>query len=827
MAENTYVGTIVPAAQASGIEATRAVEFHGTPNGYICSQASGIAFAKRIRVFCPVAMRFTELQSCVDDHLVYPPNKTSSGPIITSENDAPACSSIPTRQHLSDPPYENYFYSDCNVAAQVVLTSPIADSNLSIIGPRLIVAWPAGNSGIAAFFAPQNGVNGTLSIQLVNASSQSTLQPYYNSTGGRPPSVGVSGVIRFNASAELTISILGSVRTIRDFTEGPSLLAPVVQDAITYDTLADGGTLINRTWLDNTTTSELGFIPVRSSKASDIQTHVNEAGNTTLRFEQGDYTFFAAIDYPQLTQLNASTVLNQASQDLISQDPDQTMSLSFLSYNEKLLAGAWRFLTYFGRDSMIATLLLQPVLSDKAIEAVIGAVLERINRTDGSVCHEETIGDYATYLNRESNTSSTDPIYDYKMIDSDYYLPILMDRYFLQGTNNTSKAKDFLRTSAGMLNPTNKNLTWGDLALVNAEKIMEIAARFASEGNQTIENLARLKDDQIVGEWRDSTYGIGGGRIPFDVNTALIPAALHAISSLSSSLFSTHPDWPTLASHYAQIWEEKTLPFFSVTVPASEAQKRVDNYTATYLDPISNTNNTSNTTTILSGAAGIEEDIKFYALALDGNNNLSHISVMNSDSCFRLFLLNSSTTESSTPFLNSTAKNILNRFPAGLMTDVGLLVANPAYGAEEVYARNFTRNAYHGTVVWSWVMAMMARGLEQQLTLCNLSIPAPTSIGNDSSVMPGFCKDELVYGNVKRAYNALWDVIEENESHLSNEVWSWNFVSNSTVGKGEGRFTFTPLGALPPPEGQSPTESDIRQLWSLTFLAVTRNEAFR
>jgi hypothetical protein len=87
--------------------------------------------------------------------------------------------------------------------------------------------------------------------------------------------------------------------------------------------------------------------------------------------------------------------LEPAAQALISQQPDQTTSLSFLSYENKLLAGAWRFLTYFGRDSMISLLLLNPVLSKGeggAIEAGIAAVLERINQTDGNVCHEETIG---------------------------------------------------------------------------------------------------------------------------------------------------------------------------------------------------------------------------------------------------------------------------------------------------------------------------------------------------------------------------------------------------------------------------------------------------
>lgn len=273
-----------------------------------------------------------------------------------------------------------------------MIASPQPDSNLSIIGPRLIVAWPAGNSGVCAFFKPQDGVNGTLSIELKNSSSQGTLQPYYSDAGGNYPNVGVGGVIRFNASAELTIPILGSVRTIRDFTEGPSLLVPEIQDAIQYGSLDDGGKVIRRTWLDNVTTSQLAFFPVPSPGASKVEIHIDDAGNTTLRFAGGDYIFYASVAYPQLDQLNASTVLNENSQDLIMQDHDQTTSLSFLSYSDKLLAGAWRFLTYFGRDSMIATLLLQPVLRDQAIEAVLGAVLERINRTDGSVCHEETIG---------------------------------------------------------------------------------------------------------------------------------------------------------------------------------------------------------------------------------------------------------------------------------------------------------------------------------------------------------------------------------------------------------------------------------------------------
>jgi glycogen debranching enzyme len=175
---------------------------------------------------------------------------------------------------------------------------------------------------------------------------------------------------------------------IRDFTEGPSLLYPKIQDAVTFTSNSDGSATLNRIWLDNVTSTKLTFAPNGTNSKVTIS-------NKTLTFTAGDYLFSAEIDYPQLTQLRSSAVLNNASTDLTTKMLDQTSALSFLSYSEKLLAGAWRFLTYFGRDSMISALLLEPVLSygnGSSMEAVIGSVLERVNRTDGSVCHEETIG---------------------------------------------------------------------------------------------------------------------------------------------------------------------------------------------------------------------------------------------------------------------------------------------------------------------------------------------------------------------------------------------------------------------------------------------------
>lgn len=510
-------------------------------------------------------------------------------------------------------------------------------------------------------------MNGSLSISLANSTSTgNALDPIYDATSNEDPVVGVSGQIVLNSSATLTVAILGSIRTIRDFTEGPSLLQPIIQDAINITSSEDGSVSMSRLWLDNKTTTTFTF-----SRATDGGSV--KINNRTVDFEAGTYVFNASFNYPQLTQLSPEQVLNEQSQGLIQQNSDQTTSLSFLSYSDKLLAGAWRFLTYFGRDTMISLLLLESILSvgeNSATEAVIGAVLERINRTDGSTAHEETIGDYATYLALQKNETSTDPQYDYKMIDTDFFLPVILYDYLIKNPVGQQRASDFLATKAS-INPDNADLTYGQLALITAEKIVNSSSAFAAAGGQVKENLIHLKENEIVGEWRDSTYGIGGGRIPYDVNAALVPAALRAISALSKGgIFPDHPEWKTEADTIAQVWEDETLPFFEVSIPADEARTLVDDYVS------------DNSFPFPSGSSSINDTVMFYGLALDGNNNQSLVRVMNTDDCFRLFLLNTTNQTQLSNYLSQISDHILRPFPVGLSTDIGLFVANPAYGGD-------------------------------------------------------------------------------------------------------------------------------------------------
>ena len=68
---------------------------------------------------------------------------------------------------------------------------------------------------------------------------------------------------------------------------------------------------------------------------------------------------------------------------------------------------------------MISLLLLMPILtSDEngVIEIGLRAVLERISQQDGSVCHEETFGDYPAAQAALNGGGTSDAEYDYKMM---------------------------------------------------------------------------------------------------------------------------------------------------------------------------------------------------------------------------------------------------------------------------------------------------------------------------------------------------------------------------------------------------------------------------
>jgi hypothetical protein len=100
--------------------------------------------------------------------------------------------------------------------------------------------------------------------------------------------------------ATLTIPILGSIRTIRDFVEGPSLLYPEIQDAIKYTLDSHGGVSLQRLWLENVTTTNLRFRPFQNASftsSSDSRGQVR-LSDKIVTFDAGEYLFSADMNYP-------------------------------------------------------------------------------------------------------------------------------------------------------------------------------------------------------------------------------------------------------------------------------------------------------------------------------------------------------------------------------------------------------------------------------------------------------------------------------------------------------------------------------------------------
>jgi hypothetical protein len=443
-------------------------------------------------------------------------------------------------------------------------------------------------------------------------------------------------------------------------------------------------------------------------------------------------------------------------------------ALAFLSYQEKFLAGSWRFDTYFGRDTLISAMLLAPVLEPQAMESAIGSVLDRL-APNGEVAHEEDIGEFAVLRNeREARGPIAMPIYDYGMVDDDFLLAPLAAHWLLDDARGRARAREFLASHGtggikrgGVLA---RNLTWA----------IERALPFAE--SPRAENLVGIKAARMTGNWRDSEQGLGRGRYPYDVNAALVPAALEAAARLGATgmldeyLDAEQRRTLARAGAAARAWSANAPAFFAIDVPLASARADI----AAYAKEVGVDD------TRALRALG-KDPLAFHALSLDEQGR--PIPILNSDEGFRLLL-----TEPPIAELDRILA-IMRPFPAGLVTDVGLVVANPAL-AEPQLRREFTRFAYHGTVVWSWQQALLAAGIERQLRRADL---------------PKAARAQLV-----RARKELWAVIEKSRALRTSELWSWDYV--------DGRYRMEPFGR----GGADADESNAAQLWSTVYLGLAR-----
>ena len=638
----------------------------------------------------------------------------------------------------------NAFYRQGSIAAHIVLDSGSA--------PRLVVAFPAGNSGVGLWFHRQAS-NATW-----NAPEE--VDPVWRNAENGGALHGMTAKLSIANAPSLTVrqSVLGSTRTLRDYQDKGE-----VPDAVIAAPEVSGSTA---TWarkrLDGAPGYRLSVEVLNGTVVSGDEVSFKKTGDGPLRLR-----ITAMSGDPPLTPIPMDAILNASA----GNDERARNALAFLSYEEKLLAGSWRFNTYFGRDTLMSLHLLMPVLKPSVIEAGLGSVLDRLN-DDGEVAHEEDIGEFAI-LRRKADGSAvpggaepaSKPIFDYTMIDDDFMLAPVVARYLLDTPGGASRAEAFLNRT------TVDGETYRDALLRNFRFVLNQAAPFAERPD--VEQLIALRPRKSVGEWRDSLNGLGGGRIPFNVNAALVPAALRAIDRLADSgLLNAAADQAAdldRAARFVEIWTKEASRFFIVSVTPDEARRAVQTYASVMsVDPMSALNSLP------------QEPVRFNALSLHASGEA--VPVLNSDNGFALLFLEPPQEE-----LEQSVHAMMRPFPAGLLTDVGLLVANAAF-ADPPLQNDFNERQYHGAVVWSWQQAVLAAGLARQLQRKDLS-PLTRDLLCD-------------------AQDRLWKVIKAGREMQSSELWSWSFA--------DGRFWVAPFGQRPGDQ----TESNAAQLWSTVFLAV-------
>ena len=613
--------------------------------------------------------------------------------------------------------------------------------------PRILVAFPAGNSGVGLWFAHER------------SNAQWKLRDHPRPVDARD----AKGRAMHGISAEVTIAdpeldigqaVLSSIRVLRDYQTAGTLPAGIaVAPSLTGRTLT-----WSRERLDGAVSYRL-VLDVLDGRVRARRIFAGADGAIGLRITA------LTGEIPLVPLAGRELLRDPSAGDLATRQ-----TLTFLAYREKLLAGSWRFDTYFGRDTLMSVRLLMPVLSPTAVEAGLDSVLARLS-PQGEVAHEEDIGEMAVLDHLKADGSrSAAPVYDYKMIDEDYLLAPVAAAWLLQ-PGAGARAAAFLAAPVG--GPLERSGTRGAALVKNLRYVVASAQAFAQAPG--LAHLIGLKPGEIVGEWRDSGTGLGGGHYPYDVNAVLVPAALDAAARLSAggllSPYLTASDRAFFsgAARMAVVWRERAPPLFEVTLSHSITANAVEIYADSQGVP----------SQPALDALG-QGPLRFHALALSAAGE--PVPVMNSDEGFLLLFA-----DPDPQTLDGIVSTVMRPFPAGLMTGAGMVVANPVFCAPALQSL-FSRNAYHGTVVWSWQQALFAAGLARQLERHDL----PAGVRAD----------------LMKAQQVLWSAIEATRSMQNAELWSWSY--------GAGHYQMRPFGS----SAADADESNAAQLCSTVYLAV-------
>jgi len=440
-------------------------------------------------------------------------------------------------------------------------------------------------------------------------------------------------------------------------------------------------------------------------------------------------------DAPALTPLTRAEIFNEAFRrfaarvEADSAHPErgrrlerEVRGMELLCYREKMMAGLPNFATYFGRDMLMAALLMQPVWSPEMSEHVVASALRKL-APDGDVSHEEALGgqairEHAAEYNRlvaagqlaraRDVLSHLDATREnYIMVDDDVQLPLVAAGYFADARVSATEKRRFLGEEHRL-----ERLV-ANLALVARRATPYVRDPVATN----LVSFPRAADGSWLStSWRDSRVGYAGGRFAMDVNVIWMPRALESIATildalrglgLSPVVRGTEPlarwvrDRAALAQA-ARVWRGAER-HFRVALAPREADRRIAARLA-WLPPAER----EYWEGVLRRSAPLTDTLRFLALSLDAAGR--PIPVVNTDPAM-LLLVDSLAPERMAELIGP----VLRPYPVGLfVNDLGPLVANDAYASSDVWER-FRKDAYHSpTVVWGRDVNILLAGLARQ-----------------------------------------------------------------------------------------------------------------
>src|SRR4051812_30679171 len=505
-----------------------------------------------------------------------------------------------------------------------------------------------------------------------------------------------------------------------------------------------------------------------------------------------------------------------------------------LSSKEKLMAGLPNYATYFGRDMMMTSLMMQPVWTDAMPEFVIASALRKLG-PQGDVSHEEALGGQAIRENaseynahmasyfalRDRSRTAADTALsharavlvdlqkvreNYHMRDDEFQLPVVVSRYLSNPAVSAARKRAFL------MEADDRGPRIG-LLLKELSLVATLASPYARDPN--VQNLiASPRIDATHWRsisWRDSNAGYANGRFGMDINAIWAPRALQSIgeifaalngvgftsqqliarlpSGFGGSVLADYLRDPSSLDRATQNWRG-AVNHFVVTLAPEDIRAKVQQKLA-WLP----SEEAAYWRGVLTRTAADSAPLTFLAISLDSAGK--PIRVVNTDPATWLLLRDArDVSPAARAAVRRDVRAIVTPYPVGLFADgLGPFVANDAYAPASVWEA-FKSDTYHSPrVVWGREVNLILLGLANQIEGAS---EASGRVRN-----PGADPDGDVSRYVDEMRSALMRVNAAVEASglKHNELWSYEI---------EG-------GVLKPIRYGASTDV---QLWNVTDLAV-------